>query len=547
MRLKRHMAAAALACAAAAGVAGATTAARAQSATPPEAPPAAPRPVEVTARGAEPAPTPAPSPTPTPTPEAAPEPTPATTPQEPTVRIDGRIGGRIGGTIQVGPDGLTIVGGSSDGAVRLAQAAPARVAPQRPSADSPDDPRVVELYRSHFGGQLTKASYLGVSTSHVPPPLRQHLSLPEGVGLVVDFVEEDSPAKTAGLKQYDILTKLNDQVLVNAHQLAVLVRSFKPGEEVKLTLIRGGKEQTLPAKLVEKEVKPLDDLIIWDGPGNAFSPDSNEWRKTEDQQQRDIARRVPNELHGRRPPTPRAPNNPWQPRENGRPGGNAASRRTMTVWRDEDVMITISVLPDGGRHLRVADKSGKALFDGPLDDEKKRGELPPQVAQKVRELEAKIAPHGNSVDVFTPAPPRKPDAPPTPENRSDDRNRDDNDNDNNNDNDDEDENEDAGDDGDDDKGDGPRARGRSPAPIGRDDLLSIAIRDVHGPGVKTEKTTRVRDGRVTLPYVAPVLAEGLTEAELEKRITTLYAEAKIAPNVNVSVKRVRGAPEGAPK
>src|SRR4051794_40813857 len=203
MRLRTHMAALALACAAAGG--GATSAALAQSSPdqPAHPPPPAPRAVQVTPHGVQ---------------------------------------------VQVAP-------------------APSPDAPAQPPA-TPDDERrrAIELYRAQFGGQLTKAPYLGVSTSAVPGALRQHLGLAEGVGLVVDFVEPDSPAQKAGLKQYDILTKFDDQILVNAQQLAVVVRTHKGGEEVKLALIRGGKEQTLKTKLVEKEVKPIDDLFnAWAG------------------------------------------------------------------------------------------------------------------------------------------------------------------------------------------------------------------------------------------------------------------------------------------
>ena len=70
---------------------------------------------------------------------------------------------------------------------------------------------------------------------------RQHLNLPGSVGLVCDFVEKGSPAEAAGLKQYDVLHKLDDQILVNAQQLAVLIRARKGGGEVKLSIVRGGK------------------------------------------------------------------------------------------------------------------------------------------------------------------------------------------------------------------------------------------------------------------------------------------------------------------
>jgi hypothetical protein len=111
-----------------------------------------------------------------------------------------------------------------------------------------------------FGAEpkKVKAAYLGVSGSRPTPAMRSQLSLPVGVGLVVEVVDEDSPAAKAGLKQYDVLHKLNDQILVNLEQLAILVRTFKPGDEVTLTVLRQSKPTTFKAKLIEKEVYDLD-------------------------------------------------------------------------------------------------------------------------------------------------------------------------------------------------------------------------------------------------------------------------------------------------
>lgn len=104
--------------------------------------------------------------------------------------------------------------------------------------------------------ELVKAAYLGVTTTPAPKSLRHQVELPNGVGLVVDTVAPDSPAAAAGLKQHDLLHKIDDQILVNPQQLAVLVRTHKTGDSVKLTVLRGGKPVELTAKLVEKDLPP---------------------------------------------------------------------------------------------------------------------------------------------------------------------------------------------------------------------------------------------------------------------------------------------------
>jgi TolA-binding protein len=135
-----------------------------------------------------------------------------------------------------------------------------------PFGGQPDQPQgnfERELLRAHGldtgpgdgGGAM--AAFLGVSTTPVPPAVRRRVDLPDGIGLVIGNVEPNSPAQQAGLKQYDILHKLNDQLLVNAEQLAVLVRTFKPGDAITLTIVRGGKMEQVPARLGERPAGPL--------------------------------------------------------------------------------------------------------------------------------------------------------------------------------------------------------------------------------------------------------------------------------------------------
>jgi hypothetical protein len=112
---------------------------------------------------------------------------------------------------------------------------------------------------------LEKAAYLGVATSPAAPVLQKHLKLPEGVGLVVDFVEPGSPAAAAGLQPYDVLVRLERQILVNPQQLAVLVRTFEPGANVTFHAVREGEPVEVALQLVEREVKPITRVQFGDG------------------------------------------------------------------------------------------------------------------------------------------------------------------------------------------------------------------------------------------------------------------------------------------
>src|ERR1044071_7066193 len=111
-------------------------------------------------------------------------------------------------------------------------------------------------------------TYLGVDTSQVPTVVSDQLGLAKGFGLVVDYVEPNSPAATAGVQQNDILKMLNDQILIEPSQLRKLLQTFPEGTEVTLTVLRKGQEQKLTAKLARKEVQQRHNL---------FSGGSHDW------------------------------------------------------------------------------------------------------------------------------------------------------------------------------------------------------------------------------------------------------------------------------
>jgi hypothetical protein len=122
--------------------------------------------------------------------------------------------------------------------LRAADAPPAPPAPEAPEA--PEAPPAPETAR---------VAYLGVVTGRVSSSLRVHLPIPEGAGLTVRHVAEGSAAEAAGLRQHDILLRMDDQLLVNEQQLRVLLRNHQPGDRVRLALLRAGAEIEVEVEL----------------------------------------------------------------------------------------------------------------------------------------------------------------------------------------------------------------------------------------------------------------------------------------------------------
>ena len=234
-----------------------------------------------------------------------------------------------------------------------------------------------------------KVSFLGVDTAPVSRTLAAQLGLGRDTGLVVTRISENSPAADV-LMEDDVLTRLDDQILVNQQQLGVLVRSRKEGDEVKLTMVRAGKETIVKAKLGSHEVPKMAGNFSFHGPMGGFGgampvPGGmarlRELPGMDEHQARDVLR-----LMGR-------------DHQNflTRPGVRIVKRggqgstildlpNSNISYSDDDGSIEIKS-DDGKRELTVKDAKGKVTFQGPINSDEERKKLPPEVLKQLEKLD----------------------------------------------------------------------------------------------------------------------------------------------------------------
>lgn len=222
-----------------------------------------------------------------------------------------------------------------------------------------------------------KGSYLGVSATPPPMVLRKQLGIAPGMGLVVDFVVPDSPAGKAGLQKYDVLQKIDDQLIVNPPQFSVLVRSHKPGDEIKLSVIRDGKPQTLSAKLIEHDVEPLPGEE--DEDGNALQLHLE--RAFPEPRLRQIA-------PGDRPGNLPLPGPGWHMLP-GTPPMLVPGPSSITRL-ESDHSYTLTIDAKGHKTFTVKNGDGKSIFDGPVDTEEQQDKLPADLRENLHRLQQEM-------------------------------------------------------------------------------------------------------------------------------------------------------------
>ena len=71
-------------------------------------------------------------------------------------------------------------------------------------------------------------------------------------GLNVTKVGRESPAEQAGIKEGDVLMKLNGQELAQREQLQELIKEMAAGDKVEIEVLRGGKPQNFKFNLGER-------------------------------------------------------------------------------------------------------------------------------------------------------------------------------------------------------------------------------------------------------------------------------------------------------
>ena len=216
-----------------------------------------------------------------------------------------------------------------------------------------------------------KVPWLGLSARSVQPLESNQLGLPEGFGLVVEYVFHDSPAAKAGIREHDILRKFNDQLLVNPAQLKTLVCSKNKGDVVKLTFLRASEEREVEVELGEHEVPAVAFRLIRPEDGGGMIP-----VPADPSEELPVANLK--ELFSNKPRSLRG----------GVHARNFDFDRSAASLTDDSGTYTLS--KDGKSATFSASKDGKEFFSGPVSSEEDRAKLPDDIRKKLDSLEAMV-------------------------------------------------------------------------------------------------------------------------------------------------------------
>jgi serine protease Do len=107
-------------------------------------------------------------------------------------------------------------------------------------------------------GHVTRG-YLGVQLHEMDEDLQKLIGAPEARGAVVLDVQQGGAGEAAGLKRYDLITRVGGQAVNDGDELVRVISARPPGSQVALTVFRDRREIELSAQLGERSASEADE------------------------------------------------------------------------------------------------------------------------------------------------------------------------------------------------------------------------------------------------------------------------------------------------
>ncbi len=112
-----------------------------------------------------------------------------------------------------------------------------------PNQQAPQDQQTPRGFNLPFGQQLPALNpggpYLGVTFQMITPELAAQEGITGTAGALLREVAADGPAAKAGLKPGDVVVAVNGQTVDEQNDLRARVATFKPNDEITLTIVKG--------------------------------------------------------------------------------------------------------------------------------------------------------------------------------------------------------------------------------------------------------------------------------------------------------------------
>jgi hypothetical protein len=159
---------------------------------------------------------------------------------------------------------------------------------------TPPQPGDVKLWIASRGGARSEL-LIGVAVSPVPPVMSLQLKLPARTGLVVENVVPGSAAERAGIRQYDVIERIDNRRVASAAQVEQILSGHKAGERVPLLIVREGDHMNMEVPITSEPSRRRSPDSLYDlsqkylPDGFQFSPDqTRQWEQMSEKLKKEV-------------------------------------------------------------------------------------------------------------------------------------------------------------------------------------------------------------------------------------------------------------------
>ncbi len=128
-----------------------------------------------------------------------------------------------------------ILGGQSGGNVGIGFAIPAAM--------------IVNITEQLVLNGKVERGQLGIEIQDIRPALVKAFNLPDGQGALISGVVSRSPADLAGIKEGDVITRINGATVGNSSNLKSIIANLRMGSKVEMEFVRNGLTQNSIAEI----------------------------------------------------------------------------------------------------------------------------------------------------------------------------------------------------------------------------------------------------------------------------------------------------------
>ena len=157
-----------------------------------------------------------------------------------------------------------ILGGRSGGNIGIGFAIPANM--------------IVNITEQLVLNGKVERGQLGIEIQDIRPALVKAFNLPDGQGALISGVVTSSPADLAGIKEGDVITRVNGATVSNSSNLKSMIANLRLGSKVRMEFVRNGLTQNGIAEIgrvSDVNYREIKKAAILDP--NLFKQDKDSW------------------------------------------------------------------------------------------------------------------------------------------------------------------------------------------------------------------------------------------------------------------------------